>query len=94
MLALRVLVALGEAEVNDVDVVLRVVAAANQEVVGLDVAMDDSLLVHLLNAVDLHTRVDDNTQIRIRSVKAALPNPKASPEWDDLPSARRCGAQS
>ena len=53
VLSFGVLVALGEAEVDDVDVIFRSFAAANQEVVWLDVAMDDSLLVHLLDAADL-----------------------------------------
>lgn len=53
VLALRVLVALGQTEVNDVDVVLRALAATHQEVVWLDVTVDDALLVHFPNAVDL-----------------------------------------
>ena len=53
VLAFRVLVALGQAEIDDVDVVLGRLVASDQEVVGLDVAMDDPLFVHLLNAVDL-----------------------------------------
>ena len=53
VLALRVLVALGQTEVNDVDVVLRALATTHQEVVWLDVTVDDALLVHFPNAVDL-----------------------------------------
>ena len=53
MLALRVLVALGQAEVDDVNDVLGALVRANQEVVGLDVAMDDSFLVHLLDSLNL-----------------------------------------
>ena len=50
---LRTKIALGQTEVDDVDAVTRGVGASDQEVVGLDVAMDDPLFVHLLNAVDL-----------------------------------------
>ena len=54
MLSLRILVALGQAEVNDVDVIFGALVAANQEVVWLDVSVDNALLVHFLNSVDLH----------------------------------------
>jgi len=52
VLALTVLVALGEAEVDDVDVVAGGFGASDQEVVGLDVSVNDALLVHLLNALN------------------------------------------
>lgn len=51
--AIRVLVALGKTEVDNEDAVLVVLVSAYQEVVRLDVSMDDALLVHLLNALDL-----------------------------------------
>ena len=53
MLTFGVLVALCETKVNDVYVVLGVLVAANQEVVWLDIAMDDPLLVHFLNSLNL-----------------------------------------
>ena len=53
MLALRVLVALGQAEVDDVNDVLGALVRANQEVVGLDVTVDDALFMHFLDALDL-----------------------------------------
>ena len=53
MFTLRVLVALGKTKINDVDVVLGRLVAADHEVVRLDVTMDDPLLVHFLNAMDL-----------------------------------------
>ena len=53
MLSLRVLVALGKTKINDLDVVLGCFVAADHEVIGLDVTMDDPLLVHFLNAMDL-----------------------------------------
>ena len=58
MLTLRILEALGETEVDNVDVVLGGLGGTNQEVVRLDVSMDDALLMHLLDALDLkHTDV-------------------------------------
>jgi hypothetical protein len=62
--ALRVLVALGQTEVNDVDVVLGAFIAANEEVVGFDVPMDDALLVDLLDTVDLN-KTASNSQVSI-----------------------------
>ena len=53
MFTLRVFVALGKTKINDVDVVLGRLVAADHEVVRLDVTMDDPLLVHFLNAMDL-----------------------------------------
>ena len=55
VLALWVLEALGETEVNDVNIVFRAFIPANKEVVWLDIAMDNPLFVHFLNTVDLHT---------------------------------------
>ena len=52
VLALAVFVAFGQAEVNDVDVVAGAFCASNEEVVGLDVSVDDSFLVHFLNAAN------------------------------------------
>ena len=66
VLAIGALVALGEAEVNDVDCVLGLVIAANQEVVGLDIAVDDSFLVHHLDPLDhLHRNVQDRLQVKL-----------------------------
>ena len=53
MLAFRVLVAFGETEIDDVNIVLSALVAANKEVIGLNIAMDDALFVHLLDAVNL-----------------------------------------
>ena len=53
MLSLRVLVALGKTKINDVDVVLGRLVAADHEVVGLDVTMDDPFFVNFLNTMDL-----------------------------------------
>ena len=54
MFTLWVFVTLGEAEVDDVNVVFSRLIPSNHEVVGLDVTMDDSLFMHFLNTVDLH----------------------------------------
>jgi hypothetical protein len=52
VLALTVFVALSEAEINNVDAISGGVGAANQEVVGLDISMNDSLFMDLLNAAN------------------------------------------
>lgn len=57
MLAIRVFVLLGQAKVNDVDVVLCLLVTANKEIVWLNVAMNDPLLVHFLYATN-HLRGD------------------------------------
>ena len=51
--SLRIFVAFGEAKINDVNVVLGAFGASDKEIVGLDIAMDNSLFVHLLNSLDL-----------------------------------------
>ena len=56
--ALGVLVALGESKIDDVDVVLGALCAANKEVVGFNITMDDPLLVHLLNSLDLQVNLN------------------------------------
>ena len=52
MLALTVLIALSKPEVDDVDVISGGLSAADQEVVGLDVTMDDTLLVNFFYPLD------------------------------------------
>ena len=52
VLALTVLVALGEAEVDDVDVVSGRISASDQEVIRFDITMDNSLFVHFFNTSD------------------------------------------
>jgi len=66
MLTLRVLVTLGEAEIDDVDVVTGRVLAANQEVVWLDVSVDDSLFVNLFDAFDeLNCDHEDSFEVKV-----------------------------
>ena len=52
MLSLAVFIALCKAEVNDVDAVSRGLGTANQKVVGLDVTMNDSLLMHFFDSLN------------------------------------------
>lgn len=54
VLALRVFKALGKPEINDVDLVFGLVRSSDEEVVWLDIAVDNSLLVHLLDAHQLN----------------------------------------
>lgn len=53
MLVVRVLVALGEPKVDNINVVLGTFSAPDQEVVGFDITVDNSLLVNFLDALDL-----------------------------------------
>lgn len=71
MLAFGVLEALSEPKINDENIVLLCLRAANKEIVGLDVAMDDSLLVHLLNALD-HLRADKQHRLEVELALARL----------------------
>ena len=52
VVALGVLVALGETEIDDVNVVAGGVLTTDQEVVWLNVSVDDPLLVHFFDASD------------------------------------------
>ena len=64
--ALGVLVALGETEIDDIDVVAGGVLTTDQEVVRLDVSVDDPLIVHFFNALDqLDGDHQDGFQIEI-----------------------------
>ena len=49
MLTFRVLVALGETEINDVNVVTGRIRASNEEVIRLDITVDNPLFMNLLN---------------------------------------------
>ena len=53
VLALAVFITLCQSEVNDVNLIFRLVRSADQEVVRLDVTVDYPLLVHLLDAHQL-----------------------------------------
>ena len=71
VLALGVLVALGQTEIDDVDVVAGRVSAADQEVIGLDITMDDTLLVHLFNTSD-ELRGDHEDSLEVEVALAGL----------------------
>ena len=49
VLSFAILVALGKTKINNVNVISGGVGSSNQEVVGLDITMNDSLLVDFLN---------------------------------------------
>lgn len=53
MLTLRVLIAFSKAEIDDVHVVLCGFVGPDQEVIGLDITVDNPLLMNLLDALNL-----------------------------------------
>lgn len=53
MFILTVLVALSKTEINNINVVLGAFGSADQEIVGFDIPMDNSLFMHFLNALNL-----------------------------------------
>jgi hypothetical protein len=53
VLSIRILVALGETEIDDENIVLVLVISSNQKVIRLDVSMDNPLFVDLLNSLNL-----------------------------------------
>jgi hypothetical protein len=52
MFTFRVLVALGETKVNNIDRVLGLFSSTDQKVIRLDVTVNDALLMHLLDSFD------------------------------------------
>ena len=71
VLAVRRLVALGEAEVDDVNCVFSLVIAANQEIIRFDVSMDDSLLMDDLDSLD-HLDGDVEASLEVKFPSALL----------------------
>ena len=68
VLTFTVLVALGETKVNDIDTISRSLCATDQEVIRLDIAMDDSFLVNLLDSLDeLHGDQQDCFKVELAS---------------------------
>lgn len=53
MLPIRRSVALGKTKIDDVDIVLGGVIASYKEVIWLDVSMDNALLMHYFNSLNL-----------------------------------------
>ena len=52
VLTCTVLVAFGETEINDIDVISSCFSSTNQEVVWLDIPVDDAFLVYTLDMTD------------------------------------------
>ena len=71
MLALTVLIALGQTEVNDENVVSSGLSASDQEVIGLDITMDDTLLMHFLNSLN-ELRADQKDRFKVELSTACL----------------------
>ena len=66
MLTLAILVALGQAEVDDVYVVAARISTTDQEIVRLDVPMDDSFLMDLLDSLDkLCSNHEDSLKVEV-----------------------------
>ena len=61
--SIAILVALCQAEVNNVDLIFCGLLAANEEVVRLDVAVNDTLLVYFLDSVTLQKLVSGEPTI-------------------------------
>ena len=70
MLTLTVFVALGQTEIDNVDVVFCALITSDQEVVRLDISMDDPLLVHFLNSMDLQQTPTMATHSRGESLQS------------------------
>lgn len=64
-------VVLGESEVDYVEVVFRVLLPADQEVIGLDVAVYDSFFMTLLNPL-YHHESDHATSLQVKLMAAGL----------------------
>ena len=52
VLTLRILKALSQTEVNDIDRVFGVLGSTDEEVIRLNITVNDSLFMHLLDTVD------------------------------------------
>jgi len=72
VLSIRVLVALSKTEVDDIDVVPAGFSGANEEVVRLNVPVDYSLLMHLLDSLDLRQKRSAQIGGRCSSVSYQL----------------------
>jgi hypothetical protein len=68
VLAVRTFVAFCQPEINNVDRVFGILVTANQKVVGFNIAMDDSFLVHNFDSLyHLHRNVQHRLQIELSS---------------------------
>lgn len=65
MLTFGALVALGKTEIDDINGVFSLIISTDEEVVGLDISMNDSLFVHDLDSLDhLDSHVEDCLEIK------------------------------
>ena len=55
MLAFGVLVALRQAEINDINVIFCALVAANEEIIRFYISVNDSLFMYFLNSLDLQS---------------------------------------
>ena len=53
MLTITILETFSQTKVNDVDIIFVMLLAPDEEVVGFDVSVDDSVFVDFLNSLDL-----------------------------------------
>ncbi len=65
VLALAILVALGKTEIDTVNVVLRQISPAEQEVIGLDVAVNDSFFMDFFHPLD-HLLSDQTASLQVK----------------------------
>ena len=71
VLAIGGLVAFGQSKVNNIDGIFRLVIATNQEIVRLNVAVNDALLMDNLDALD-HLDGDMETCLEVKLAAALL----------------------
>ena len=64
---IRVLVALGETEIDDENVVFVSVVSSNQKVIWFDVSVDDSLFMDLLNTLNLFQMINWKLEYHLNS---------------------------
>jgi len=66
MLTFTILVALGESEVDNEDVITGSICTSNEEIVWLDVSMNDSFFMSFLDTSDqLHGNNEDSLQVKV-----------------------------
>ena len=65
VLALAILEALGQTEVDHVNVVLCELSSTQEEVIGFDISVDDALVMDLLNAFD-HLLGDQAASFKVK----------------------------
>jgi hypothetical protein len=71
VLSIRILVALGETEIDDEDVVLVLIVSSNQKVIRLNISMDNPLFVDLLNSLN-HLDGDAENSLEVELAAALL----------------------